>query len=118
MQIGNLTFRYPLWKKASFVILMVLTFLVHYYGKVLTLDRYESEIKLAEELSEEYKERTKGLPFSYEPNPGALLLSDVSERLEADPNWKFAMFIRWFWVAFMVFAFPYIRTKTDECQKT
>lgn len=80
----------------------------------MALDKYEYEIKIAEKLNEEYEERTKDLPFSYEINPGAVLLSGVNEQLEADPNWQLAMFIRWFWVAFMVFAFPYIRSKQSS----
>lgn len=117
MPLGNFTFSYPLWKKVSFVILIFLTLAIFYFGKVLTLDKYKFEFELAKRLSADYEKRNVDVPFVYEPNPGVQVLVAVNERLANEPFWQLAMFLRWFWVAFMVLAFPYIRQK-PELQKT
>jgi len=114
MQIGRLTFSYPWWKKASFVVLIFLSLSIFYFGKILALNKYADEIALAKQLSVEYEERYADVPWTYEPNPGVRVLNSVNEKLSADPFWRLAMILRGFWVAFMVLAFPYIRVNQPK----
>lgn len=111
MLIGEFIFSYPVWKKVSFVILVCLTVSIFYFGKILALDKYSFEIELAQKLSEDFRERVEGDIWNTEPNPGSGILATVESRLAEDPFWQLAMFLRWFWVAFMVLAFPYVRYK-------